>query len=613
MPEFVPLDRCGSYPVEQVGGKARTLARLLAAGLSVPDGVCLPVTGFARLRAEFGLDEQIAAELDRARAVPATLGSALATIRRAIRELPRPSWVDGQPLPGLLEAGPVAVRSSAPSEDAVAGSAAGIYESVLDCRNVEQVWDAILTVWASLFSERVNYYRDGHFDADMAVIIQRQVSGMRTGVLFSRHPLTGVPEPYVELAEAAEGVTAATGAVETSVPGLDRIARLCAGVVGGDADVEIAVGGGRVIVLQARPAARLEPVAMTGVECALQEDVAAVRRLPLGECAPLFMRQLVKHVPYRQACRELGIPLYDVYYLAYRWDALDALPEFAAETLQVRWSGAARVTAPASDLAAVLWDGRRHNVVGESTSCAQIGTVVPASATGLSARTAAGSVVVEAFPARAEGLKSGRTAPSMYLLEDSGAVLESDTREVSLRPERLAELARITTAVADRLGEVRLEWYLTADGILVKDLSIERSALAGTPSVLAPGLAAGPALLLEDLEPLEAPDITDRVSVTEHENHADIIDSAPPLADLVRRARALAAPPVVVAPYPSLGLIPLIPYTAGFVFEQGNLLCHLAIVLREREIPGYVLPGISSVVPAGRSISVGPDGLQLMS
>lgn len=615
LPALIALGRCASLPVEQVGAKARTLARLSDAGLIVPPGCCLPAPVFARLRAEFDLDRMIETELSRARAVPATLGSALDAIRRSIRRIPQPSWLDSPRLAALLESGPVVVRSSAPSEDAVTGSAAGIYDSVLDRRTVPDVWAAILTVWSSLFTERVNYYRHGRFDSAMAVIIQQQIGGLRTGVLFSRHPLTGAPEPYVELAGAAEGVTAATGPVDAGPAGglLRDVAGVAAAVVGGDADIEIAVGSERVVVLQARPTAQAVPAPVTGVQWALQEDVAAVRRLPLGACEQLFMRQLVKHVPYRQVCRELRVPLYDVYYLAYRWDALDALPDFAAATLQVRWGSDARVTTRADGLAAVLRDGRLHNVVGESTSCAQIGTVVPASATGMSARTSTGSVVVEVFPARAVGLKSGRAAPSTYVLDPAGAVQTADVRERELRPGELAELARITNAVADRLGEVRLEWYLAADGIVVKDLSIERSALTGSASALAPGLAAGPALLVPDLAPLESAEITDRVSVTEHENYAGLIDSAPGLGRLVERMKSFAQPPVVIAPYPSLGLIPLIPYTAGFAFEQGNLLCHLAIVLRERDIPGYVLPGILQAVPAGQWITIGPDGLQFRS
>ena len=47
----VPLDAADAVDVERVGGKAATLARLLQAGLPVPDGICLTADAY-RLQLE---------------------------------------------------------------------------------------------------------------------------------------------------------------------------------------------------------------------------------------------------------------------------------------------------------------------------------------------------------------------------------------------------------------------------------------------------------------------------------------------------------------------------------------------------------------------------------
>ena len=80
--------------VAEVGGKAASLGELLAAGVSVPDGVVLTADAAAMTADE----------------------------RRSLL------WVGA----GDLGVGPFAVRSSGVSEDGAGQSYAGMYESVLD-------------------------------------------------------------------------------------------------------------------------------------------------------------------------------------------------------------------------------------------------------------------------------------------------------------------------------------------------------------------------------------------------------------------------------------------------------------------------------------------------
>jgi phosphoenolpyruvate synthase/pyruvate phosphate dikinase len=139
-------------PPDDLGGKGQGLARLISLGLPVPPTAVVPA----------GADSTP----DDPRGV----------------------------LDGLGE--PLAVRSSAIGEDAADRSAAGMYESVMGVTRATLA-DAIDRVRASGRSERVRAYRDGT-DAAVAVIVQREIPATKAGVAFSRDPLTGSEDVFIE-------------------------------------------------------------------------------------------------------------------------------------------------------------------------------------------------------------------------------------------------------------------------------------------------------------------------------------------------------------------------------------------------------------------------------
>jgi phosphoenolpyruvate synthase/pyruvate phosphate dikinase len=139
----------GDASLEQAGGKAAGLARLIELGLPVPPALVVPV----------------GAELDDADAVVvARLGE------------------------------PLAVRSSAVGEDAADRSFAGQYETVL---GVDRTGLVAAVAHVRSGTARADAYGAG---GGVAVIIQREVQATRAGVAFSRDPVTGADEVVVECA-----------------------------------------------------------------------------------------------------------------------------------------------------------------------------------------------------------------------------------------------------------------------------------------------------------------------------------------------------------------------------------------------------------------------------
>ncbi len=190
----------GRDDVPAAGGKGASLGELMRAGIRVPDGFVVTTAAFRSAVAALDLGSRVAA-LD-----PAD-GEAVAAACAELR-----SMVESAPLPpGLAEAVavgyerlatecgqydlPVAVRSSATSEDSAEASFAGLQDTYLWVRGAGSVLHYVRRCWASLYSvESVSYRlrrRIPEADLAMAVVVQQMVGARSSGVMFTRSPLTG--------------------------------------------------------------------------------------------------------------------------------------------------------------------------------------------------------------------------------------------------------------------------------------------------------------------------------------------------------------------------------------------------------------------------------------
>lgn len=206
MTDFIisPLDQA-TDPARQ-GDKARNLACAMTVGLPVPPGFVLPVEALDEHLKRLGLSERVqalyAASLT---GIDEDLCAEAAEICSRLQEAPPSDMLAC--LAGKLETGVAyAVRSSAPGEDGIENSFAGQFDSVLDCRSADAVARAVSKVWASLFSERAvkyMYHRRRH-PTGMAVLVQRQVDAVASGVMFTRDPRQ--PNADVLLVEYCSGL-----------------------------------------------------------------------------------------------------------------------------------------------------------------------------------------------------------------------------------------------------------------------------------------------------------------------------------------------------------------------------------------------------------------------
>lgn len=265
----------------EVGGKAAPLATLLRAGFDVPEGFV--VTAEQRGAPTVGLAEKV---------------------KHRLRVL-----FDGG------EIGPVAVRSSAGHEDGQTSSAAGMHDTFLAVQGIDAVMAAIVRCFGSLDGRAATAYRS-RFRADeappaMAVLVQEFVDAEVSGVLFAgercqveatwglgpalvegrtnpdswtvdRGRIVGHRRGGKEIrCERSGGRGSGDRLVWRDVPTEDRaiaclsdeqvlaLARVGAQVrdlLGHPCDIEWAMAGDRIRILQARPITAPLPDAQTAAE-----------------------------------------------------------------------------------------------------------------------------------------------------------------------------------------------------------------------------------------------------------------------------------------------------------------------------------------------------------
>ena len=194
----------GLGDVASVGGKGASLGELLRAGIRVPNGFVVTTAAFRQAIEHLDADGDIVRRIEALDpADAASLAATTAEIRAIVESAPLPADVADAVTPSYAalcaESGehelPVAVRSSATSEDSAEASFAGLQDTYLWVHGADSVLEHVRRCWASLYSvESVTYRlrRDiPETDLAMAVVVQRMVDSRSSGVMFTRSPLTG--------------------------------------------------------------------------------------------------------------------------------------------------------------------------------------------------------------------------------------------------------------------------------------------------------------------------------------------------------------------------------------------------------------------------------------
>ena len=351
------LDAADTHGPEVVGGKGASIARMLSLGLTVPPAFVLPIEECRRYRAAGGCldDEAWAAVLSGIggleRATGRRLGdpsSPLLVSVRSAAAVSMPGMMDtilNLGMTDAVEAGLATLSGDAAFARAthvrfiqefghtVLGAhidppgpqappeemRAAVLEdtgATVPTEPLDQLREAIYAVFASWSSRRaVAYRRHWAIDEDggTAVVVQAMVFGnlaqrSGTGVLFTRDPLSGAPEPYGEWLAGGQGEDVVSGTHDPSplsalcdeLPEIHdellQAGRLLEREYADVQDIEFTVESGRLYLLQSRSAKRSPLAAVrTAVDLAAEgliDPATALGRISADQLASVLAPRL---------------------------------------------------------------------------------------------------------------------------------------------------------------------------------------------------------------------------------------------------------------------------------------------------------------------------------
>jgi deoxycytidine triphosphate deaminase len=609
----------------EVGGKFAALAAS-SSRYPVPTAFCVPADEFADAMSAEQADQLRHAFDDLKATVGAFYTESVARIQELGEQVRFPDSARSmirlriKEVFGDISGRRFAVRSSGLDEDAATRSLAGVHRSLLDVAGADGIIAAIERCWASYYEApavaarvRAGDYRSA---PRLAVIVQAMIDPVLAGVAFTG--LDDQPDETVVLEYVSGHADELVAGVRTPVrcdsgdlpdPALAPVvdmARALRAERGHHVDVEWAIDASGPHLIQVRPL-----TATMHLPAASDEPVARVRDLyfedlpagfSLGEVAGVYGGYVTKRGPaYRMAAASgvatgagwvvqvNGLGLYDEACLTRLRAGLaaggaDRCVLDLGDTLR-------QIVVPKDDVPSRLAEAFAARPDGRELHAAVVRDFI-AGELGVISHLADGGLVVEYTGKGLMELNRGTAGADSIVVADVSRPREV-TAPATAGPllPHLAKLAQLTSAMQAAHGAVTLEWVL-ADGDLY---FIDYSALgtgeaagrlvsADGTVLVSPGTARGPLLRLQEDEMLRRLSIGPAVSVSKSVN----VSEYDGVARIVDKVTSLAERPIVHASRPYAVLSVLIGHVAGFVFDEGSALGHLAILLSEAGLPAVV-------------------------
>jgi rifampicin phosphotransferase len=185
---------------KRFGAKAANLGEIINARnpkIVVPKGFSIPFTHYKTFLTVNKLEDKIADAVEEDRFVhdPVYRKKRLAEIRQWIQqgklEVGFKKMLEGKAFDLALSKG-LFVRSSTNAEDLPNFSGAGLYTTVPNVRNYEQLYEAVKTVWASIWNYEAYEAREGfgmnHFGVYPSVLVQEGIDAESAGVAITTDP-----------------------------------------------------------------------------------------------------------------------------------------------------------------------------------------------------------------------------------------------------------------------------------------------------------------------------------------------------------------------------------------------------------------------------------------
>ncbi|MEM7112687.1 MAG: phosphoenolpyruvate synthase [Chloroflexota bacterium] len=195
----LPFENIRAADLPLVGGKGANLGEMTHAGFPIPAGFCVTTAAFAQFIAACPQADALYAELDTVTTNDIDTARRVGQhVRETLLTVPMPPVIATEIRTAWQHIGTdeaYAVRSSATAEDLPDASFAGQQDTYLNVIGEDALLDAVRRCWVSLFTDRAILYRIqnnfSHHEVQLSVVVQQMVMSETSGILFTADPLTG--------------------------------------------------------------------------------------------------------------------------------------------------------------------------------------------------------------------------------------------------------------------------------------------------------------------------------------------------------------------------------------------------------------------------------------
>lgn len=519
-------------------------------------------------------------------------------------------------------------RSSHKNEDSMTHSFAGVYDSFLNLKTSQAIANAIVNVWLSSFKKAaiLEHINNNALDAifDMSVIVQKMVNAKYAGIAFTENPIkcdghivieytSGLGDGLVAGEKKAQRITISKQDKhliqrenETATPFIDAlyedIMKLRA-LYNSELDIEWAWDGKKLWILQVRK--------ITTIEANI--DLIKTKTSSF-KCTDLYGEKL----------KNFGtLPSFAQYFSSKRKKLHDfakrnKLGMAGAWVIKSNLKGmkkcfTSKILGKVTTDSLILDfnDGIRQLILDKDEILAFICSL-------MSVKDQVYTFVVREYHVGEYGVitqvinneviaeisKDGLMAINRGVAHSEIYNLNSQSIEY-LNNNEATQLKDNTLIAVDTFGHIQIEWVVSSRCLYPLDFSYVKSAvdyIANQDSVfISPGYALGTIIKISNTNEIKNMSIAPIVSVNdaaEHENMGDTFD------DVIKQIQALASPPIIVIDKPYASLASLLPMVSGFVFKSASILCHLAILVREKNMPALASNHLYETLETGANFEL---------
>lgn len=536
---------------------------------------------------------------------------------------------------------PLAVRSSSIDEDGDMTSKAGIYKSIIDCSDMDDLIGAIKQCWASSFSPLAQQFGSGN--KAIPLIIQKSLVTDQSGVAFSIDPVLGDSSVVVVCGVVNGGSDIVSGRATGSVSVFSKQSmELQSGKSKGEIDLKVAkevaeitlliekklnlssvdiewvYSEGRLRVLQARPVTFNMRNEHEKLPVLYDLESTECLNIPLDKLYVLHNNWFERKFPFRKKAKDLGIRIPKGGYMRYspktltQEEVAEVLKDYNTFFLILDRSENERSIIIRNDEAYSFLRAQQPSNNGLITI--RVRELPCFDMSGHSACLEDGKILIESIPGTFNSIFKMHLVPGNYIIDEDDNIISSkvqlynkcsriDTKTLQfvesfehglsseLPKNLIKQISWITRIMGKYVNEARLEWTMENGDLFLFDFSVEKQSLSifeNSENILSKGNFQGMVFILNDTSILESICTVHTVSVLPDSNFYETQNSRV-VQDLISELKQVSEKPIVVARQPLSELALIANSVTAFIFEEGSVLCHLGIILREMGVPAVFM------------------------